>query len=664
MNEIPTNIFLHFLNKDTQDIFGLKQTEDEKELERLRKGLNASILLCKDFCFIPLGFYFESKNTRHLILNNLAFIQEGLLRICIRETDVKEYLEKKKGQLQLFADDISEYRGFYNPEYEKKLTEINPVYLTRNVRVGEFCINKWQEQHFLFIENNTGDMYNAYISIDNIQDVFKITQSINNAALATKNGAFVWSIIDAKLKDLGISDLRIKQQLRKYFEKYYYEAYLSEYNASILYDLYLIDRGNDFALREEYPSVSNYAWFYEYLRCIDLEKCIDLSAEQTVQLKYMPEFIALLDIYYSICHDKLFEGSLSIRRTVANMIISNEDDINGLIEKVKQFINTPLIISRSFMEDKTKNDVVDNMKTFWKNRGASLLSEFKDKLVAPQVTPLRKELLNEKLNDCKVLVLTANYVEGVTVSRCLMAHNRVDRLERIIEDKQSYQFSKINNVPVVHIWPQRTSSFVENGSYDALEKALKRFKPEVVIAVGVAFGANPKKQRLGDVLVSDHLVLYDVFNKRTDNSMSLNPDDTHNIGGEILAGCSFLERKDGPSAYGLGDFRWYKGPMASGGTVLSDSDEKTRLMDAINKMGYSIIGGEMEGNGIYRACQGKAPFILIKGICDWAINKNGWSFVTEDEDEQKDIKDCVQALACKNAYSTLEYILSQIIPDE
>lgn len=343
MEKTVSNIFLHYLNKDTQEIFGISDSQDIKIISRLKRGLNASVLLCSDYCFMPLGFYFECQNTKRLILKNLEFVKEGLLRFCIREYDLKEYVDKKQGQLKKFANDIS-YQGFYNHEYTRELIQIDPTYLQRNVKVGEYCVEKWVEQHKLFLDNKTGDMYKAYFQIDNIEDIFRITSGIQNAAIETKNGAFIWGVIDEKYKELSISDKVLYQKLRMYFEKYYYEAYLIEYQASILYDFFLVDRGNDFTLKSEYESVANYLWFETFLRCLGLEICLDLPAEKIVEIKYLPEFIMLLDIYVNICTRKSFKNNTNyLRSNVANMSLKNEKGINDLVGKIKEIINRPEI---------------------------------------------------------------------------------------------------------------------------------------------------------------------------------------------------------------------------------------------------------------------------------------------------------------------------------
>lgn len=104
--------------------------------------------------------------------------------------------------------------------------------------------------------------------------------------------------------------------------------------------------------------------------------------------------------------------------------------------------------------------------------------------------------------------------------------------------------------------------------------------------------------------------------------------------------------------------------MLTGGTVLSDAEEKKKLLEAAANIGYDIIGGEMEASGIYYACQKiknrHIPFLIIKGICDWGAEKNGWKTAIESPLDGETIKNCVQAYACTNAYKAMSFILSQL----
>ena len=314
-------------------------------------------------------------------------------------------------------------------------------------------------------------------------------------------------------------------------------------------------------------------------------------------------------------------------------------------------------------QEKISEEISNNLKRFWKNYGNHIISKYECKLTVPAGNPLRKIELHEKLCQCKILLLTANYIEGTIITQCLMECSGCRVLDRITEDKHIYQFATINDIPVVHIWPQETSSFTVHGSFLALKAALSRFTPKYVFSVGVAFGSDTNSQKLGDVLVSERLVFYDSFNKITNGKLILSPDEVQLVGEEILAGCQFLKNSRPPVQVNISPSRWHLGTMLTGGSVLSDPFEKNRLIQASKNMGYDIIGGEMEGSGVYFACNSgtsKIPFLIVKGICDWAVNKNGWTFVSLKKEERDKIKDCVQAYATENAFKTFYYIISQI----
>ncbi len=198
------NIFLHYLNKDTQEIFAIEDDQNQEVIKLLSRSLNASVLLCADYCIIPLGFYFESQNTKCLIQNNLEFISAGLLRISLRETDVNEYVEKKQSQLMKFASDVTAYLDFYDASGISQVSELRQAYINRDTQIGEFCINKWMEQSYIFAEDRSGDMSKIYKRIINNAEYKKVFSGITGVVNEAREGAFVWKIIDSKIKEVQV----------------------------------------------------------------------------------------------------------------------------------------------------------------------------------------------------------------------------------------------------------------------------------------------------------------------------------------------------------------------------------------------------------------------------------------------------------------------------
>ncbi len=297
--------------------------------------------------------------------------------------------------------------------------------------------------------------------------------------------------------------------------------------------------------------------------------------------------------------------------------------------------------------------------------------------------------LNGMLEDYTVLILTANSIEQNILTRKLYQEintnaTREKKLCEIYADGCVYQFAAVRNVKIVHMHPDSTSSFTVGGSANAVRSALERFRPKLIVSLGVAFGIDAKKQHLGDVLLSSAVIPYDVFNKDTDGVITLRSKDkfsTHealNAWNVLIRTPDFSLEKHEAERLSLIkrnlNFEWHFGTMLSGGSVLSNKDKKQALLQAAKKIGEEkIIGGEMEGTGVYFECKKPdIPCIVIKGICDWGAEKNSWStairivnqkWYKEDTLQSSEyptndcIKNCVQAYAMDHATEALFRLL-------
>lgn len=323
------------------------------------------------------------------------------------------------------------------------------------------------------------------------------------------------------------------------------------------------------------------------------------------------------------------------------------------------------------------NPVDQNMHDFWCSTGKQIVDEYKEKCYMPIGKALSPERLNKKLSQCEIILLTANSVESAIITRNLMNSCHIGEPEKITEDKQLYQFFTLLNHNITHIIPQRTSSFSENGSADAVRSVLSRIdksnkKLKAIFSLGVAYGVNPKVvgneagQTIGDVLVSNRLIRWDAFMKMYDGEIHYDDHDFVYVADELLGGCKeYLQRKDLPRSkeINIGQFNWFLGTLLCGNAVVSDVNFQNALLNATNQYGIreKIVGGEMEGSGIwYSSRNTSVPIMIIKGICDWGQNKNGWRFAEKEDLTNDLIKDCVQAYATHNAYKTFEFIVSQV----
>ncbi len=137
-------------------------------------------------------------------------------------------------------------------------------------------------------------------------------------------------------------------------------------------------------------------------------------------------------------------------------------------------------------------------------------------------------------------------------------------------------------------------------------KGIAALHPSAVMMVGIAFGVNDQKQSIGDILVSRQLMLYDA--QRLSATQIVPRGDRVHCSPWLLNYLTSAELD-------------WMGPTVRMGLVLTGDKlvDNVDYRDQLRKLEVEAIGGEMEGAGLYVACQdAKVDWILVKSICDWA----------------------------------------------
>ena len=174
-------------------------------------------------------------------------------------------------------------------------------------------------------------------------------------------------------------------------------------------------------------------------------------------------------------------------------------------------------------------------------------------------------------------------------------------------------------------------------SQQAVHKGIDALRPGAVFLVGIAFGVDEKKQRIGEILVSRQLQLYDLQRVGKDQ-MVLRGDKPH-ASAQLIDHFRHAELEWDESMAPV-DF----GLLLSGEKLVDNHDYREQL----KRFAPEAIGGEMEGAGLYVACQdAKVDWIVIKAICDWA------------DGHKKRNKTARQQLAAGNAAAFVAHALQQ-----
>ena len=247
-----------------------------------------------------------------------------------------------------------------------------------------------------------------------------------------------------------------------------------------------------------------------------------------------------------------------------------------------------------------------------------------------------------------ILLLTVNAHERAALHACFLQ----DRPARIVE-RDDVQYECLGYMPPpdgkrgprrpIIAYECRMGSLRSGAALSATAAAIRHFSPALVIAVGIGFGADREKQRLGDVMVSEQVATYE--------SERHNKDDTHVLRTDIQpAALDWLKRAmRAPHAM----FGLHKGLMLCGEKLLDNRDEHRRLMTAFP----TAVGGDMESYGVSVACadaERKVGWLVIKGISDW-----GDGTKAEGEEARKD---ALQRQAADNAALVAYFAIHRELP--
>jgi nucleoside phosphorylase len=252
-----------------------------------------------------------------------------------------------------------------------------------------------------------------------------------------------------------------------------------------------------------------------------------------------------------------------------------------------------------------------------------------------------KEIISSNMKDQPPLLLvTATKVETDAL------HNELAPLPGentiIIHHKNNltYYYGIFGKYKAAHVQCDM-GSLTRASSIATIIEAISIFKPKVVVMVGIAFGIDDKKQKIGDVLVSEAIIPYN--SKRVGRSKT--------ISRSMMAPSSkrLLNR--------FKNVRTWEHFLPDGTKstlipthILSGEEliDKKSHRDALVKMFPSATGGEMEGAGLYTACDGCADWILVKGICDFADGNK-----KIDKDKRQNVAAEAAVSVCLEVFSSI-----------
>lgn len=228
--------------------------------------------------------------------------------------------------------------------------------------------------------------------------------------------------------------------------------------------------------------------------------------------------------------------------------------------------------------------------------------------------------LEEVISHCQndlILLVTATDIETEHTHLQMKPINGFVKISKVFEGDLTYYFGTLGNYAVAHVQTSSMGSISRGSSIMTVTSALQLLNTSVVIMVGIAFGVDNEKQNIGDVLISESIIPY--------NSKRVGKEGDVQRGIEAPSSKTLLNRfKNIRTTWEYLNADGGKAKLIP--TRLLSGEELVDNLDYRNKLiaeNPDSKGGEMEGAGVYAACDGKADWIVVKGICDFADGEKG-----------------------------------------
>jgi hypothetical protein len=108
----------------------------------------------------------------------------------------------------------------------------------------------------------------------------------------------------------------------------------------------------------------------------------------------------------------------------------------------------------------------------------------------------------------RIVLLTATTIERDSVLKCMVPPEGRERLLRVYHQKNTFFVGLLGVYPVV-VCMCEMGSMGRDSAQTVASESLQVWKQSAIIMVGIAFGRDPDRQRIGDVLVADSIISYE-----------------------------------------------------------------------------------------------------------------------------------------------------------
>lgn len=585
------NLFLHFLNRDTREIFRVYDLLDRSgHASVLREPLNVAAILCESACYAPPGFVIEDDIAFELFETQSAYLETGLLQLPIRERNLADYAEKKRGE---YAPARNRYSGLFDDSRLETLSSYGTAITRRNVKIGPAIVTGFQ--------TGADSKAKAWKTLRNTADP-RVIKNLRDTPtmLANEGKALTWSMMQPNLIEAG---KLLHKEMRDVLQNIYFDQYCQEYKLILVSDIPHIPGDFFLPVQRNVYSFTRFKAFLDGFSATNM--LLQASAKFIVGMRKEPGFIELIDAYAGLA--LVFTGDTHLKYHT------------GRAARKAKFDWTQLANRRAgTFADPTEIEVLEI---------ADACSELAEILSTEHSLPRRSAGTNPT-NDTTQKMVTKEKKLKVSIFVALEEELKiiVKHLKLAQKAVGPIAIGKIADVEIEVVCPRemgRVASAIEMTRYLGAASA----KPDLILCIGLAGGFKEAKIEPGTVICADTVV--DLANRKvTDdeggaaNSMFRRLDFDCTKAFYSVAKSDEFDY-DGWEKHCRENFAWpdgkvpslREGKIASVDEVVASDDHRKKMVDNVDK----LLGVEMEAGGICAAAKSfNIPVAVLRVVSDMA----------------------------------------------
>ncbi len=590
------NLFLHFLNRDTREIFRVYELLDRgRHANVLREPLNAAAILCEDACYAPPGFVIEDDIAFELFEAQSAYLDTGLVQLPIRERNLVDYAEKKRGE---YAPARSRYSGLFDDSRLEALSSYGNAIARRNVKIGPAIVKGFQ----------TGADSKAPVwkGIRNSAEPAVIQNLRDTPTMLLESGkALTWSIMQPHLIASGKPQ---QKEMRDVLQNIYFGEYCREYKLILVSDIPYMPEVFYLPAQRAVYSFKRFKIFLEALGAANL--FLQASSAFIVRMRAETGFIELIDAYVGLA--LAFASDTDLRYHSARVVGKANFDWAKLAERRTGSIGDPTEIEALEIGDACAElaAMLSNehglARRVSKNDGAQSISVLKG---------ARTNIIMKGKN-LKVSIFVALEEELKVIVKQLNLNKKASPAAT----------GEIDGVEIDVLCPRsmgRVASAVEMMRYLGSEGT----KPDLILCIGLAGGFKEAKIDPGTVICAETVV--DLANRKvTDGEAGAAKSKFRRLDFDCTRAFYTIANSDEFDAqewesHCREHFDWpdgrvpslREGKIASVDEVVASDDHRQKMVENVDK----LLGVEMEAGGICAAAKGyNIPVAVLRVVSDMA----------------------------------------------